>query len=85
MSTNYAKVQANLFDPAHARALDGPGVLLLLLQVAALYDSSSAIDSTNPYNDVVKKLSAAIPDSPLRREVFQVLSDRATKYATGQH
>jgi hypothetical protein len=81
MSTNYALPQNQFFGDGFTPSLDGPGVLSLLMQVASTFDTTDQIDTVNPYNDVLQKLTKAIPeDSPTRREIFQVLSDRAARF-----
>ncbi len=83
MATAYAQVLNNLFDPSHVPALDGNGVLFITLQLLQRYDSSDALVTTNPFADVIAKIEAAVTDSPLRREVLQLLESRSSRYAQG--
>ncbi|HVU88125.1 MAG TPA: hypothetical protein VHD36_12470 [Pirellulales bacterium] len=84
MSTSYSLVTSNLFDPTHVPALDGPGVLHVILQLLQHYDSSAALVASNPYEDAAQKIKSVIVDSPLRREILQLLESRSARYAAGQ-
>ena len=83
MSTSYELVKNNIFDPSFIPSADGNGILYLCLQLLTAYDATASIVATNPFQDVIAKIKAAVPESPLRREALALLEARSERYGQG--
>jgi hypothetical protein len=80
--SNYQRVLDSLYQSDFAPSTNGVGILFTLLVFGRQYDGSDST-SSNPFQDLLTKVEAVLPDSPYRREVLQLLSDRASQTAQG--
>jgi hypothetical protein len=81
--TNYARAIASIFPEGYTPDSDGAGAAYLALQILQAYDSTDATDAQNVFQDAVNKLSAFLDEGNFKREVLQLLNDRASQTAQG--